>query len=234
MSDSLRSHGLYPTPGSSVHGILQARTLEWVTMPFSGGSFQPRDRTRVSCIADRFFTIWATRETPIISLNSKPKVKLFRALISWFVHPIPFSPSNTHLQFTLEGKPNCLAGNISSEVLWLKPHSNWCPNLKNKLTNKTSAQCMPGCYVCVFVSCFSWNKLPSTEWFKTTEMSCLSVLEVGGLNLRCGWGHAPSGDTQGDCPLLFQPLGAPSVSCGHITPISASAATCLLLCMSVL
>ena len=34
-------------PGSSVHGILQARTLEWVAMPFSGGSFRPRDRTRL-------------------------------------------------------------------------------------------------------------------------------------------------------------------------------------------
>ena len=40
-------------PGSSVHGILQARILEWVVMPFSRGSSQPRDRTRVSCTAGR-------------------------------------------------------------------------------------------------------------------------------------------------------------------------------------
>ena len=40
-------------PGSSVHGILQARLLEWIAMPFSS---QPRDRTRVSCIAGGFFT----------------------------------------------------------------------------------------------------------------------------------------------------------------------------------
>ena len=46
-------------PGSSVHGILQARTLEWVAIPFSRGSFQPKDWTQVSCIAGRFFTIWA-------------------------------------------------------------------------------------------------------------------------------------------------------------------------------
>ena len=39
-----------------VHGILEARTLEWVTFSFSSGSSQPRDRTQVSCIADRFFT----------------------------------------------------------------------------------------------------------------------------------------------------------------------------------
>ena len=48
--------------GPSVHGILQPRTLEWVAMPFSSGSSWPRDQTQVSCIADRFFTVWATRD----------------------------------------------------------------------------------------------------------------------------------------------------------------------------
>ena len=45
-----------------VHGILQARILEWVAFPFSRGSSQPRDWTQVSCIAGRFFTCWATEE----------------------------------------------------------------------------------------------------------------------------------------------------------------------------
>ena len=50
-------------PGPSVHGdFLQARILEWVAMPSSGGSSQPRDWTQVSRIASRFFTAWATRE----------------------------------------------------------------------------------------------------------------------------------------------------------------------------
>ena len=49
-------------PGSSVHGIFQARILEWVAIFFSRGSSWPRDRTRVSCIVGRRFTIWATRE----------------------------------------------------------------------------------------------------------------------------------------------------------------------------
>ena len=44
-------------PGSSIHGILQARILEWLASPFSRGSSQPRDRTWVSRIAGRFFTI---------------------------------------------------------------------------------------------------------------------------------------------------------------------------------
>ena len=57
MSDSLQSHGLY-----TVHGILQARILEWVAVSFSRGSSQPRDRTQVSHIPGRIFTSWATRE----------------------------------------------------------------------------------------------------------------------------------------------------------------------------
>ena len=44
---------------SLVHGIFQARILEWIAFPFSRRSFQPRDRTQVSCIAGRFFTSWA-------------------------------------------------------------------------------------------------------------------------------------------------------------------------------
>ena len=49
-------------PGSSVHGILQARILEWVAVPFSRGASVSRDRTQVSHIAGRFFTVWATKE----------------------------------------------------------------------------------------------------------------------------------------------------------------------------
>ena len=49
-------------PGFSIHGILQARILEWVAISFSGGSFWPRDQTRVSLIVGRHFITWATRE----------------------------------------------------------------------------------------------------------------------------------------------------------------------------
>ena len=52
----------YNLPGCSLHGILQARILEWVAISFSRGSSLPGDGTQVSCIAGRFFTNWATRE----------------------------------------------------------------------------------------------------------------------------------------------------------------------------
>ena len=57
-------------PGSSVHGILQARMLEWVAVPFCRGSSRPRDWTRACCIAGRFFTIRATREAQCFLTSS--------------------------------------------------------------------------------------------------------------------------------------------------------------------
>ena len=61
---SLSRVQLFETQGVSVHGIFQARILEWVAISFSRRSSQPRDRTQVSHTAVRLFTIWATRETP--------------------------------------------------------------------------------------------------------------------------------------------------------------------------
>ena len=55
----------------TIHGILQARILEWVAFPFSRESSQPRNRTQVSRIAGRFFTSWATREALGIGRKSK-------------------------------------------------------------------------------------------------------------------------------------------------------------------
>ena len=56
-------------PGFSVHGIFLARVLEWVAFSFSRGSSQPRDRTQVSRIAGRCFTLWATREAHYFLLH---------------------------------------------------------------------------------------------------------------------------------------------------------------------
>ena len=79
--------------GSSVHGIFQARILEWVAIPFSRGSSWPRDQTQVCCNAGKFFTNWATREQIQFSffwlrhgacgiLVSWPGIKL-RHLLHW-------------------------------------------------------------------------------------------------------------------------------------------------------
>ena len=58
-------------PGSSIHGILRARVLEWVAISSSRGSSPSRDRTQVSYIAGRIFTIWATKEALLFLLIYK-------------------------------------------------------------------------------------------------------------------------------------------------------------------
>ena len=69
------------SPGSSVHVILQERILKWVAMPSSKGPSWPRDQTQVSCIAGRFFIVWATRKAFIVSLYMHAKSLL--SLGSW-------------------------------------------------------------------------------------------------------------------------------------------------------
>ena len=72
--DPLQPLGL---PGSSVHGILQEGTLEWVAILFSRGSFQPRDWTHVSCITSGFFTNEPLHKTNYLELNQTPCIRGF-------------------------------------------------------------------------------------------------------------------------------------------------------------
>ena len=65
-------------PSSFVHGILQARILEWVAISFSRGSSRPRDRTQVSCIVGRFFTTWSCRRF------HKNKLVIFMRRFIWW------------------------------------------------------------------------------------------------------------------------------------------------------
>ena len=90
-------------PGSSVHGIFQAIVLEWVAISFSKGSSQPRDRTRVSRIVDRCFTIWATEDTcTLMSISElftiartwkKPRWPLADEWIRklWYIYTVEYS-----------------------------------------------------------------------------------------------------------------------------------------------
>ena len=72
--------------GSSVHGIFQARILEWVAIPFSRGSSWSRVWTWVSCIAGRFFTIRATRESLLtLCLTLSAATFLCRAPLQLFL-----------------------------------------------------------------------------------------------------------------------------------------------------
>ena len=98
-------------PGSSVHGIFQARILEWVAISFSRGSSQSSDWTWVSCIVGRHFTIWTTREVPI-----KNNQHLLRARIEPVEHQISLVASGSELP------KNCI-GVWSLDLL--KYHRSW-------------------------------------------------------------------------------------------------------------
>ena len=72
-------------PGFSVHGIFQARVLEWVAISFSRWSSRPRDRTQIYCIIGRRFTLWATREAPVITRYVTEFISHFSFLqFQWF------------------------------------------------------------------------------------------------------------------------------------------------------
>ena len=98
-------------PGSSVHGILQARIVEWVAMPSSRGASLPRDRTQfsyVSCITGRFFTISTTWEALLSFL-------LRRYLWILTVFNVTFVYIYLILTETLWGRQT------TSQQLWQKP-----------------------------------------------------------------------------------------------------------------
>ena len=80
-------------PMDCVHGIFQARVLEWVAISFSRGYFQPRDQTQISSIVGRCFTIWATKRKT--KMNDPPFS--FRGNLSKY--PLSKSSVLSHLQW---------------------------------------------------------------------------------------------------------------------------------------
>ena len=91
----------------TVHGILQARILEWEAVPFSRGSSQPRDQTQISCLAGGFFTIWAIGEAqeyrsgwPILSPEDLPDPGIKLGSLALQADSLPIE---------LPGKPHILA-----------------------------------------------------------------------------------------------------------------------------
>ena len=81
--------------GSSVPEISQTRILEWVAIFSSRGSSQPRDQTQVSCIAGRFFTIWAITEAPYFAFNSYLDIFYLISLNSSLI-----SPNISYMEYT--------------------------------------------------------------------------------------------------------------------------------------
>ena len=117
-------------PGSSVHGIFQAGLLEWVAFSFSRGSSWATDRTRVSRIVGRCFTIWATREAHqkhrrvVVSFrrmsveifyrwNLLPRSQLAYYMHSWRQEAAKKGPSGKYLGYTIRSSYS-----VSVDLKW--------------------------------------------------------------------------------------------------------------------
>ena len=107
-------------PSYSIHGILQAKMLQWVALPFSRGSYKLRDLSWVSCIPGRSFTIWATRETLILACLSHSPL-LFSSLLS---SAICKASSDNHFAFFLFYFLGVILVTASCTMLWTSVHSS--------------------------------------------------------------------------------------------------------------
>ena len=152
-------------PGSAAHGIFQARILEWAAISFSRGSSQPRDRTQVSCIAHRRFTVWATRETRLkgkLGLILMGGAMLSKSLIQISVDGQGCIPS---LLFDL--RPNYGVGNedngdLLQKVPCMHCYTQWPQRCSRPLLTHTSARDSwiltgkSGSVFCGVTAPFSW------------------------------------------------------------------------------
>ena len=188
-SHSVVSDSLWPQdcslPGSSVHGILQARMLEWVAISFSRRTSWPRDWTQVFRIAGRCFTIWATREAWGIQNQAvSPKVHgplLISRLTDWGI--------KTYLSWShwmlLDNK----------RCRWVTVVTQLCPTLCNSVDCSSAGSSVHGVFqtrilewVVIFSSRgSSWprdqTRIPCIgSKFFTTELPGLTLL-LGNYNI---------------------------------------------------
>ena len=98
-------------PGSSLHGILQARVLEWVAISFSRGSSWPRDQTQVSRIPGKRFNLWATREAHQYIILSNLKYNIFwpSLMVVWIRICLPMQ--GTWVQSSVHEDSTCFGAN---------------------------------------------------------------------------------------------------------------------------
>ena len=152
-------------PGSSNHGFLQARILEWVAISFSRGSSRPRDQTRVSHIGGRCFNLWATREDQrsclwTMSQSIEGQVSyLFFFRIDLDVHRHLFFYIHFRVSFCKFPKVSCWYFDASRIWRWIdRFRENW------HLYNDKSSICQHGTYHHLFRSLCLIMELKKFIW----------------------------------------------------------------------
>ena len=106
---------LWEVMSYTVHGILQARILEWVAFPLSKESSQTGDWTHVSCTAGGFFTIWATREAQDICITPERNPILNEQSLST---PASIQPLTTRMIHIWWNNPTSTPRNIVTNICW--------------------------------------------------------------------------------------------------------------------
>ena len=176
MSDSLRPHGLYNPLGSSVHGILQARTLEWVAMPSSKGPSQPRDRTCISCI----YLHWQVGSLSLVP-PGKPMLPIYIWLSS---HRAPHKSTTLWLsQYFSSFTPSCFSVGwglgLALELMmnmWLCTSGKDNPHVYNGSICRPSLSIPHLKYLyCKDHMISSVNKGPGQSWVALTQFASPAV-----------------------------------------------------------
>ena len=130
---------LFATPWTIVHGILQARILEWVAFPFSRGFSQLRDRTPVSCIAGGFFASWATgkpKNTGVSSLSLLQRIFLSQESNQGLLHC-------RQILYQLSYQFSSIRWNLS-DLLWSRGSSyeSWRWSIFVKTSEYSNSKCL--------------------------------------------------------------------------------------------
>jgi len=108
----------YSPPGSSVHGILQAWILEWVAISFSKGSSQARDRTQVSCIAGRCFTIyWGSPFSQLAHSKIDFLIYTVLVILTYTLISVTTTQGNISNSFIMPETPSYCPSEVTTSLL---------------------------------------------------------------------------------------------------------------------
>ena len=193
-SHSVVSNSLdYSLAGSSVHGIFQAIVLECIAISFSRGSSQPRAWTRVSCIVDRRFTVWATREVLDNKKGWAPKNWCFWTVVleKTLESPLdskeikPVNPKGNQPEFHWKDWCWCWSSNILAT--WCKKLTHWkrfwCwERLRAGGEGDNRRQ---GCWMASPTQ-WTWVWTNSSRWLRTGKPGMLQ--SMGSQRVRHNWG----------------------------------------------
>ena len=178
-------------PGSSIHGIFQARILEWVAISFSRRSSQPRDWTQVSCIVGRRFTIWAIREAPknkgrAYTITTHPKKAGVLVLIS---EKSDFRTKKNIRRGTVYKGKGVVQGHITIQYIYA-PNNRTSKSMKEKL-KKSQAWTHPKLFSTMLLKHVTKRRRQSSGWWwhpytiiqirpfvASVEFSCMQKIRV--------------------------------------------------------